>query len=193
LKPTIHPTAEVAKDARIGEDVRIWHQAQVREGARVGAGCVLGKGVYVDHDVVIGERCKLQNYAAIFHGATLEDGVFVGPHAVIANDRYPRAVNPDGTLKAEADWQVQPVLVRAGASLGAGSVVVPGLTIGPWAVVGAGAVVTANVPAHAIVRGNPARVAGWACDCGHPLRHAGTAMWHCDPCDRPYHLAELEG
>jgi acetyltransferase-like isoleucine patch superfamily enzyme len=193
LKPTIHPTAEVAKDASIGEDVRIWHGAQVREGARIGAGCVLGKGVYIDHDVIVGERCKLQNYASVFHGATLEDGVFVGPHVVIANDRYPRAVNPDGTLKSDTDWEVQPVLVQHGASLGAGAVIVPGLTVGPWAIVGAGAVVTASVPERAIVRGNPARVAGWACDCGRPLRHAGTSMWHCDACDRSFHLAELEG
>ncbi|MEX2246315.1 MAG: acyltransferase [Dehalococcoidia bacterium] len=189
--PSIHPTADISPGAQIGEGTRIWHEAQVREGARVGAACVLGKGVYVDRDVVIGDRCKIQNRASIYRGVTLEDGVFVGPHAVFANDRYPRAVNPDGALKSDDDWTVEPTLVRRGASVGAGVVVLPGVTVGPWAMVAAGAVVTADVPAHAIVRGNPARMAGWACVCGRPLRIAETHMWHCDPCDRPYHLAEL--
>jgi len=191
LKPHIHPTADVSADARIGDDTRVWHEAQVREGARIGAECVLGKGVYVDRDVVVGDRCKIQNRASLFRGVTLEDGVFVGPHAVFANDRFPRAVNPEGGLKSDDDWALEPVLVRHGASIGAGAVVLPGVTIGPWAMVGAGAVVTANVPAHAIVRGNPARVAGWACVCGRPLRPADTHMWHCAACDRPFHLADV--
>jgi UDP-2-acetamido-3-amino-2,3-dideoxy-glucuronate N-acetyltransferase len=191
LKPAIHPTADVSKDAHVGDGTRVWHEAQVREGARVGRECVLGKGVYVDKDVVVGDRCKLENRASLFHGATLEDGVFIGPHAIIANDRFPRAINPDGTLKSDDDWLVEPVLVREGASIGAGAIVLPGITVGKWAVVGAGAVVTASVPEHAIVRGNPARNSGWACVCGHRLRETETRTWRCDTCERTYEAAEL--
>lgn len=187
----IHPTADVSPDARIGEATQVWHQAQVREGARVGRDCVLGKGVYIDRDVVIGDRCKLQNRASVYHGVTIGDGVFVGPHAVFANDRYPRAVNPDGSLKSDDDWTVEPTLVHEGASIGAGAVVLPGVTVGKWAMVAAGAVVTADVPAYAVVRGNPARITGWACVCGRPLRARDTNMYYCERCDRPYHLAEL--
>ncbi len=191
MSKTVHTTADVSREARIGEGTRIWREAQVREGAQVGRDCVIGKGAYIDTDVVVGDRCKIENGASLFHGVAIEDGVFVGPQAIFANDRFPRAVNPDGSLKSDADWQVEPVLVRHGASIGAGAVVLPGVTIGPWAMVGAGSVVTANVPAQAIVRGNPARVVGWACVCGRPLSAADTLMYHCAACDRPFHLAEL--
>ncbi|MDE3094401.1 MAG: N-acetyltransferase [Chloroflexota bacterium] len=187
----IHPTADVSPHAQIGERTRIWHEAQVRERARVGADCILGKGVYIGEDVVVGDRCKIENRASLFHGVTLEDGVFIGPHAVFANDRFPRAINPDGSLKTAADWTVERSLVRHGASVGAGAVVLPGVSIGAWALVGAGSVVTADVPEQAIVRGNPARLAGWACVCGRPLRRAGAHMYHCDRCDRPFHLPDL--
>jgi acetyltransferase-like isoleucine patch superfamily enzyme len=191
MPATVHPTAEVSAAAAVGDGTRIWHEAQVREGARIGRDCVLGKGVYVDAGVVVGDRCKIQNRASLFRGVTLEDGVFVGPHAVLTNDRSPRAVNPDGTLKTDEDWTVQAVVVRHGASIGAAVVVLPGVTVGPWAMVGAGAVVTSGVPAHAIVRGNPARITGWVCVCGRPLRAAATNMYHCANCDRPYHLADF--
>jgi UDP-2-acetamido-3-amino-2,3-dideoxy-glucuronate N-acetyltransferase len=184
----IHPTADVSADAVIGDGTKVWNEAQVRERARIGRECILGKGVYVENDVVVGDRCKIQNRASLFKGVTLEDGVFVGPHVIFANDIYPRAVNPDGSLKGDADWQVTPTLVRHGASIGAGAVVLPGVTVGPWALVAAGAVVTTDVPAHALVRGNPARIAGWACVCGRPLRATETNMYVCATCERPYHL-----
>ena len=187
----IHPTADVSPEATIGERTRVWHEAQVRERARVGDDCVLGKGVYIGEDVVVGNRCKIENRASLFHGVTLEDGVFIGPHVVFANDRFPRAVNTDGSLKTDEDWTVEPSLVRHGAAVGAGAIVLPGITIGPWAMVGAGSVVTANVPAQALVRGNPARVVGWVCVCGRPLRTADTHMYYWDACDRSYHLADF--
>ena len=187
----IHPTADVAPEARIGAGTRIWHQAQVREGAVVGEECVLGKGSYVDKDVRIGARVKLQNGAQVFHGATLEDGVFVGPGAVIANDRYPRSINPDGTLKSDADWPEGNVLVRYGASIGAGAVVVPEATIGRWAMVAAGAVVSGDVPDHALVAGQPARRIGWVCKCGRRLRRSGDE-WTCPACAGTYRFQEAE-
>lgn len=187
----IHSSADVAADAQIGAGTRVWHQAQVRERAHVGADCILGKGVYIGEGVVVGDRCKIENGASLFEGVTLEEGVFIGPHVIFANDRFPRAVNPGGSLKGADDWTVERSLVRHGASVGAGAVVLPGVTIGPWAMVGAGSVVTADVPAQALVRGNPARIAGWVCVCGRPLERADTGMYHCRTCDRPFHLAEL--
>lgn len=162
----IHPTAEVSAGARIGEGTHIWHQAQVREGATIGQNCILGKGVYVDFDVVVGDNVKIQNGAQVYHGVTLEDGVFVGPLACLTNDRFPRAITEDGGLKGSDDWEVGPILVRRGASIGAGAIVLPGVTIGRFALVAAGAVVTASVPDHGLVIGTPARLAGYVCACG---------------------------
>ena len=163
---TIAETAVVAVDARIGSGTRVWHQAQVREGARIGRECNLGKGVYVGAGVVIGDRCKVENNASLFEGLTLEDGVFVGPHVCFTNDRRPRATNPDGSPQTATDWELGHTTVRRGASIGAGAIVLPGIEIGRYAMVGAGSVVTGDVPAHALMVGNPARRIGWICVCG---------------------------
>jgi UDP-2-acetamido-3-amino-2,3-dideoxy-glucuronate N-acetyltransferase len=166
---TIHPTADVAESADIGRGTRVWHQAQVRERARIGEECILGKGSYVDFEVRIGDRCKLQNGVFVYHGFELENGVFLGPGAMLLNDKNPRAVNPDGSLKSDADWTVSKGVVRQGASIGGGAVVLPGVTIGRFALVGSGAVVTRDVPDHGIVYGNPARLQAFACPSGHKL------------------------
>jgi UDP-2-acetamido-3-amino-2,3-dideoxy-glucuronate N-acetyltransferase len=165
----IHPTAEVSPGAEISDGTSVWHQAQVREGAHVGRDCTLGKNVYVDFDVTIGDRVKIQNNCSVYHGATIEDGVFLGPHVIITNDLYPRAINPNGTLKGNDDWEVRPVCIRRGAAIGANAVILPGVTVGPFAMVGAGAVVTHDVPAHGLAVGNPARFIGYVCACGQRL------------------------
>ena len=134
----IHPTAEVSPDAAIGPGTSIWNQAQVRERARIGSRCVIGKNAYVDVDVLVGDDVKVQNNVSLFHGVTIEDGVFIGPHVCFTNDRVPRAINPDGSLKTDADWEVGPTLVRHGAALGANSAILPGITIGRWAMIGCG-------------------------------------------------------
>ena len=153
----IHPSAFVAEDATLGPGTKVWHMAQVREGARIGSECILGKGAYVGEHVTIGDRVKIQNGASIYPGATVEDGVFVGPHVCFTNDRHPRAINADGSLKTDEDWELGKILVREGASLGASSVLIAGVTVGRWALVAAGAVVVRDVPDHGLVAGNPAR------------------------------------
>lgn len=182
----IHPTADVAANAVIGRGTRIWHQAQVREGATIGPGCILGKGSYVDAGVRIGANCKLQNSVFVFHGFDLEDGVFLGPGVMLLNDKHPRAINPDGTLKSDADWTVSSGLVEYGAAVGGGAIVLPGVRVGRYALVGSGAVVTKDVPAHAVVFGNPARMRGWACACAGRLveiRQAGREIaYRCSSC-----------
>ena len=186
----IHPTAEVEEGAQVGEGTRIWHHAHVRTGATIGANCILGYGVFVDAGVRIGDNCKLQNRVSVYHGVTIEDGVFVGPHVTFTNDKHPRAVTPDGSLSSDDDWTVSPILVRSGASIGASAVILPGVTLGAWCLVGAGAIVSRNVPDHGIVTGNPARLTGYACKCGHTLHPEGN-VWVCDNCHATYDLPSL--
>jgi acetyltransferase-like isoleucine patch superfamily enzyme len=178
----IHSTAEVSSEAQIGSGTHIWHFAQIREGAQIGKNCIIGKDVYVDFDVKIGDNVKIQNSALIYHGASLEDGVFVGPQACLTNDVYPRAINSDGSLKGNDDWVVGPILVKYGASLGAGSIILPNVIIGRFAMIGAGAIVSRNVPDHGLVVGNPARLVGYACHCGRKMKQQGQ-IYHCEVCN----------
>jgi acetyltransferase-like isoleucine patch superfamily enzyme len=199
----IHPTADVSSLAEIGEGTKIWHQVQVREGARIGRCCIIGKGAYIDLGVVIGDRVKIQNGASIYHGVTIEDGVFIGPHACLANDKLPRAVTPEGQLKQDTDWEVGRILVQCGASIGASAVILPDVIVGRFAMVGAGAVVTKDVVAHGLVVGNPARLVGFVCKCGHRLVEADESQtvrleqqtlkvsrrFACPACERDYSLS----
>lgn len=137
---TIHPTAEVHPSVTIGPGTRIWNYVQIRENAIIGSECILGKNVYVDFGVHIGNRVKIQNNVSVFHGVTVEDGVFVGPHVCFTNDLFPRAINPDGSLKGQDDWVVSTITVKYGASLGAGSIIVANTVIGSFSLVGSGSV-----------------------------------------------------
>lgn len=177
----IHPTAVVSPYAKIGPGVKIWHFAQIREYATIGAGSIIGKDVYIDAGVIIGVNCKLQNGVLLYYPAVLENGVFLGPGVMTTNDRYPRAINPDGTLKAASDWQAAGCRFGEGASVGAGSIILPGVDIGCWAMVGAGSVVTSSVPEHALVCGNPARIRGYVCQCGRPFA-SFREIRQCDTC-----------
>jgi UDP-2-acetamido-3-amino-2,3-dideoxy-glucuronate N-acetyltransferase len=162
----IHPSADVSTQAQIGEGCRIWHHAQIREGVQVGKNCIIGKGVYLDVGVKVGDNVKVQNYVSVYHGVTLEDGVFVGPHVCFTNDLFPRAINPEGSIKAVDDWVLVETRICRGASLGANSTIVCGVTIGEWALVGAGSVIAHDVPAHGLAWGNPGRLRGFVCMCG---------------------------
>lgn len=182
----IHQSAFVAENAIIGANSSVWNNCQVRERAQIGENCILGKDVYIDFDVRIGDNVKIQNGALVYHGTTLESGVFVGPGVIFTNDKKPRAITPDGLLKGEDDWIVGETLIKTGASIGAGSIVIAGLTIGKFSMVGAGSVVTRDVPDHALVVGNPARVIGYVCSCGERLVISESGILHCPVCGIEY-------
>ena len=116
----------------------------------------------------LGPNCKIQNYALVYSGTPLGHGVFIGPSAILTNDRYPRAITPDGELKRANDWD-QGTIEMGRSSIGAGAVIVTGIRIGSFAMIGAGSVVTHDVPPHALMIGSPAFQAGWVCRCGRPL------------------------
>lgn len=161
----VHPSATVDAAAQIGRGCRVWINVQVREGARVGAGSILSKDVYIDQDVIIGERCKVQNSVSVYKGVTIGDDVFVGPNACFTNDRVPRAFN--------SEWSVSPTRVERGASIGANATLICGIIVGEFAMIAAGAVVTRDVPAYALVMGNPARVVGRVNKAGERLLKGG--------------------
>jgi UDP-2-acetamido-3-amino-2,3-dideoxy-glucuronate N-acetyltransferase len=166
----VHPSADLESDVAVGPTTAVWQRAQIRRGARIGAECVIGRDVFVDVEVTIGDRVKVQNGALLYHGVSVEDGVFIGPGAILTNDRYPRAITTAGDLATVDDWTVSPIVLRHGSSVGAGAVIVAGAEVGRYAMIGAGAVVTRDVPGHALVAGNPARRIGWVCACGRRLK-----------------------
>jgi len=166
---TIAPSADVAESASLGARTRIWHLAQVREDARIGTDCNIGRGAYIGPGVILGNGCKIQNHALVYEPAVLGDGVFIGPAVVLTNDVFPRAVNPDLTLKSAEDWHAVGVTIETGAAIGARSVCIAPVTIGAWSLVAAGSVVTKDVQPHALVVGVPARRVGWVGRDGKPL------------------------
>ncbi|MFH0956483.1 MAG: acyltransferase [Candidatus Aenigmatarchaeota archaeon] len=176
---TVHPTATVEKGVVLGEGTKVWHYVHVRDGAVIGRNCNLGHCVYVDANVKIGSRVKIGNKASIFQGVTIEDDVCIAPHVVFTNDMRPRSAG---------EWKITKTVVRKGASIGCNSTIVCGHTIGEYAMVGAGSVVTKDVPPHALVYGNPARVRGFVCFCGQDLVKAEgrgkSASMRCERCGK---------
>jgi UDP-2-acetamido-3-amino-2,3-dideoxy-glucuronate N-acetyltransferase len=176
----IHELAVVDDGAKIGKGTRIWHFAHIRDSALVGEGCNIGKGVYIDTKVVIGNNVKIQNGVSVYHGVTIEDDVFCGPHMTFTNDLYPRSFTNT--------WKVTETLVKRGASVGAHAVIICGITLGEYCMVGSGSVVTKSVPPFGLVRGNPARLVGFVCKCGHPLHEevehtADYVKFQCSECE----------
>jgi len=175
----IHPTAEVESTAYIGRKSKIWNYTQVCRGSQIEENVIVGRNVYIGVGVQIGSNCKIQNNALIYGPAILEEGVFVGPAVIFTNDKYPRAINSDGTQKGSADWNIVGVRVRKGASIGANTVCIAPLEIGEWALIAAGSTVTKNVPNFAFVAGAPARRIGWVGKLGLPLVSQGDGKFVC--------------
>ena len=172
----VHAAALVETE-HVGEGTRIWAFAHVMKDVHIGANCNIGDHCFVETGATIGNDVTLKNGNMIWAGVLLEDGVFVGPHVFFTNDLYPRSPRLPQARKRYGDskWML-PTVVRRGATLGAGAVILAGHVIGEFSMVGAGAVVTKDVPGYALVIGNAARVCGWVCQCGHPLEfHNGMA------------------
>lgn len=176
----VHESAYVDPGAKIGRGTRIWHFSHVMEGAEIGENCTLGQNVFVAKNVKIGNNVKIQNNVSIYEGVILEDYVFCGPSCVFTNVKTPRSAFPRNRSE-----DYIPTIVKKGATIGANATIVCGVTIGEWAFVAAGAVVTKDVPPYALVAGVPARVIGWACQCGVRLKEEGQAFI-CPGCGRRY-------
>ena len=153
----VHP------DAQIGEGTRLWANTNIQAKAVIGEGCNICDGSFVENGAVVGNHVTIKHHVSIFDGVTIEDEVFIGSNIAFINDRYPRSHRKD-------QWLLEKTLVKKGATIGTNAVILCGLTVGAYAVVGAGSVVTKDVPDYGIVVGNPARVKGYACQCGLTLK-----------------------
>ncbi len=152
----------IAPDVKLGQNVQIYNFVNLY-GCEIGDETRIGTFVEIQKGACIGRHCKISSHSFICEGVTIEDEVFIGHGVQFINDKYPRATSANGVLQTEKGWTVEPTIVRRGASIGTGAVILGGLEIGARATVGAGAVVTKDVPAGAVVAGNPARIIA---DCG---------------------------
>lgn len=160
----VHDKAMCESD-QVGAGTRIWAFAHVMKRAVIGRDCNIGEGAFVESGVVLGDRVTVKNNVAVWDGVTVEDDAFLGPACVMTNRRRPRS--SQGNTGPKAPWD--PIVIRQGASIGAGAVLVCPVTVGRYALVGAGAVVTKDVPDHGLVVGSPARLIGHVCKCGQTL------------------------
>jgi UDP-2-acetamido-3-amino-2,3-dideoxy-glucuronate N-acetyltransferase len=179
----VHESSYIDEGCTIGAGTKIWHFCHVMAGAVIGQHCNIGQNVVVSPGVVIGNNVKIQNNVSLYTGVTLEDDVFCGPSMVFTN-----VINPRSHVSRKD--QYQRTLVKRGATLGANCTILCGHTIGEYAFVAAGAVVTRDVPAYALLVGVPARVTGWVCRCGEPLRGVTNTGAHatCRACGTRYVL-----
>lgn len=179
----VNTHAVVDENVEIGEGTKIWHFTHIQSGAKIGKYCVLGQNVNVGNNVVIGNYVKIQNNVSVYEGVTLEDYVFCGPSMVFTNIKDPRSKYP----QVGSEYYIK-TLVKEGASLGANSTIVCGITIGRFAFIGAGAVVTKDVPDFALVVGNPARIVGWVSEAGKKLNFDKNGFAYCEISKKNYAL-----
>jgi len=178
-----HNTAEVSEASKIGKETKIWHNSQVMSGAVVGDNCTIGHNCLISGKAKLGNGVKIESNVDVWDLVELEDYVFVGPGAVFTNDPTPRAKYPKSKFPELGKWE--PTLVYEGATIGANSTIVCGVTIGRHAMVGAGAVVTKDVPDYTLVVGTPAKSIGWVCECGNRLEFIEQET-ECATCQRKY-------
>ncbi len=174
-----HPSAFIDDGAEIGDGTSIWHGSHVFGNSRIGRNCRIGQNVVIGPNAVVGNGVKIQNNVSVYEGVVLEDHVFCGPSMVFTNVMNPRS-------EIRRMHELRPTLVRRGASLGANSTIVCGVTIGTYAFVGAGSVVLRDVPDYALIVGNPGRLIGWICACGKRIDFAGKESAECSDCLRTY-------
>jgi UDP-2-acetamido-3-amino-2,3-dideoxy-glucuronate N-acetyltransferase len=158
----VHPSSFVDEPCSIGAGTKIWHFCHVMKNSVIGRQCVFGQNVLVSSDVRIGDGCKIQNNVSLYTGVILEDYVFCGPSMVFTN-----VINPRSEIVRKDEYR--PTLVKRGASIGANATIVCGVTLGEYCFIGAGTVITRDVPAYALMTGNPGRRRGWMCRCGLKL------------------------
>ncbi len=180
----MHPSAIVDPGAQIGEGTKIWHFTHVSAGAKIGKNCVLGQNVFIAPTVTVGEGVHIQNNVSLYDGVTIDAFAFIGPSAVFTN-----VVNPRSEVPRKDE--IRTTTIGRGVTIGANATVLCGLRVGAYAFVGAGAVITAHIPAYALVFGVPARQFGWMCRCGEQLTVESGAAY-CAVCGRGYR-SEGEG
>jgi len=180
----IHETAVIDNPCQIGKDTKIWHFSHIMRGAKIGERCNIGQNVVVSPGVEIGNNVKIQNNVSVYEGVILEDDVFCGPSMVFTN-----VINPRSHISRKHEFKQ--TIVRKGASIGANATIVCGNTIGRYAFIGAGAVVTKDVPDYALVVGNPAKIVGWMCECGHQISFDGDVAT-CLGCEKQYVIVKGE-
>jgi UDP-2-acetamido-3-amino-2,3-dideoxy-glucuronate N-acetyltransferase len=178
-----HPSAIIDQGCVIGSGTKIWHFTHIMPGCRIGNNCNIGQNVVVSPEVVLGNNVKVQNNVSIYTGVVCEDDVFLGPSMVFTN-----VINPRSAIVRK--WEYLKTLVKRGASIGANATIVCGHEIGEFAFIGAGAVVTKNVPAYALVMGNPARQTGWMSEFGHKLKFDTDGLAGCPESGEKYQLKE---
>lgn len=176
-----HESAYIDGNVEIGDGTKVWHFSHIQSGAKIGSACVLGQNVNIGPNVVIGNNVKIQNNVSVYEGVTLEDFVFCGPSMVFTNILYPRSKYP----QAESKYYIK-TLVKCGASLGANSTIICGVTIGKFAFIGAGAVITKDVPDFALMAGNPARRIGWVSEAGQKLIFNKAGFAFCPKSNKKY-------
>lgn len=180
----VHKSSYVDKKTKIGKGTKIWHFCHVLEGSEIGENCKIGQNVVIGPDAKVGNNVKIQNNVSVYKGVVLEDDVFCGPSCVFTNVFNPRS-------KVPRMEDLRPTLVKKGASIGANATIICGHVIGKNAFIGAGAVVTKDVPAYALVFGNPAKLRGWMCECGEKLELKGDRA-RCAACGASYKKAGIK-